>query len=489
MNKQLPNRPDLEHLKNQAKALLNSANAGEQDALSRIQTYGFSAPLRLAQAQSVLAKEYGFPNWAKLKREVETQVSRHEAFFQAVRAGDHSLVSRLLDEEAELSRATSQREFGAPALNLAANRNDLKMIDLLLDRGADVNARSSWWAGGFGALDFANEEVSAHLIRRGANLTAHAAARLGLADALREILYTNPNSVRERGGDGQFPLHFAKTAEVVDLLVDAGADLDARDLDHCATAIQWRVLDSEPRDQLLERGATPDVFTAVLRDDPDLLSRLLMENPGDADRKTTEEGNPLIPKAPGAPIYLYLLDALQPYQVAWRFGKRAAFEALFSIAPPAKRVAMACWSGDSAQARRLAAQHPDWAASLSKADSQGLPDAAWNRKLAEVKLMLDLGWDVDAVGSEQSTAIDRAAFHGFDDVIEALLAHRPNLMRENAYGGRPLECCLYGSMHGWRKDGDYVRSVELLVRAGAPKPRWKKGSPEVIAKLAELRII
>src|SRR5580765_2760900 len=54
------------------------------------------------------------------------------------------------------------------------------MLDALLEAGADINARSKWWAGGFGLLDTASPELAAHAIARGAVVDAHAAARLGM---------------------------------------------------------------------------------------------------------------------------------------------------------------------------------------------------------------------------------------------------------------------------------------------------------------------
>ena len=59
------------------------------------------------------------------------------------------------------------------------------MLDVLLEAGADINARSQWWAGGFGVLDLAQPDVATYAIERGATVDAHAAARLGLADTLR----------------------------------------------------------------------------------------------------------------------------------------------------------------------------------------------------------------------------------------------------------------------------------------------------------------
>jgi hypothetical protein len=307
MSQSLPENANLEHLKGQAKALHESLSSGDPDALVRAADLGFSPPFKLAAAQSILAKEYGFASWARLKREVETDRPAFERLLEAVRGSDRETVRHLAAKHPGLLSRTSSRDFDAPLLNVAAGRNDLPMIQLLVELGVDVNARSTWWAGGFGALDFTNDEISDWLLANGAMLTPHAAARLGMVEPLRQMLAENPGLVHERGGDGQFPLHFAKTPEIVDFLADAGADLDARDIDHEGTAVQWRVKDAAIRDRLLERGATPDIFTAVVRDDPDLVAQILSGDPGSAGRKTTDPGNPLIPQAPGAHIYLYEL--------------------------------------------------------------------------------------------------------------------------------------------------------------------------------------
>lgn len=58
MSRHLPARPNLEHLKKQAK-----------DLLSELQRR--NPGLQLADAQHALAREYGFPSWPKLKAHVE----------------------------------------------------------------------------------------------------------------------------------------------------------------------------------------------------------------------------------------------------------------------------------------------------------------------------------------------------------------------------------------------------------------------------------
>ncbi|HVG70044.1 MAG TPA: Clp protease N-terminal domain-containing protein [Vicinamibacterales bacterium] len=63
MSRDLPPRPDLEHLKKQAKALLRSMR--ERDANAT-----------LADALHALARDYGFASWPKLKAHVESGFSR-----------------------------------------------------------------------------------------------------------------------------------------------------------------------------------------------------------------------------------------------------------------------------------------------------------------------------------------------------------------------------------------------------------------------------
>ena len=58
----LPERADLDQLKRQAKDLLRAAQAGEPGAVERL---GRRPAPRLADAQFVLAREYGFASWPR----------------------------------------------------------------------------------------------------------------------------------------------------------------------------------------------------------------------------------------------------------------------------------------------------------------------------------------------------------------------------------------------------------------------------------------
>ena len=85
----LPEDISLEDLKDHAKTLHEAALAGESDARRRVEPY-FDDPssLKLRQAHLVIAREYGFASWRKLKSFVDIRDARAEALrrFQNVSA-------------------------------------------------------------------------------------------------------------------------------------------------------------------------------------------------------------------------------------------------------------------------------------------------------------------------------------------------------------------------------------------------------------------
>jgi hypothetical protein len=80
MSRLLPIRPDLEHLKNEARSLLKAHDAGDRSAcpvLRKLRRFAnaadadvLAAAVALSEAQFALALEYGFRNWEELRRVV-----------------------------------------------------------------------------------------------------------------------------------------------------------------------------------------------------------------------------------------------------------------------------------------------------------------------------------------------------------------------------------------------------------------------------------
>jgi Ankyrin repeats (3 copies) len=80
--RRLPSNPNVNHLKYQAKDLLKDHAAHTPDVAQRITEFHprfnratdteiFDSPLSLSDAQLTIAREYGFPSWARLKRHIE----------------------------------------------------------------------------------------------------------------------------------------------------------------------------------------------------------------------------------------------------------------------------------------------------------------------------------------------------------------------------------------------------------------------------------
>jgi ankyrin repeat protein len=205
----LPARPNLEYLKKLAK---------QQVAVLR----GQGQTTSLAAAQLTLARKYGFPSWRKLKAHVELS-ERAAAAVEAISNGDTKTLKRLLREDFNLAntRIDDKRTLlhvatdwpghfpnntetiaeliasGADVnakfvgrhsetpLHWAASSDDVGAIDVLLDHGANIEARGSVIGDGTAMSDavaFGQWQAARRLVERGAQTTLWQAAALGLMD-------------------------------------------------------------------------------------------------------------------------------------------------------------------------------------------------------------------------------------------------------------------------------------------------------------------
>src|SRR5512142_1248100 len=98
---------------------------------------------------------------------------------KALQTDDVAALQQLLDQCPELRAGINEpvSHFHSP---LILWTRSAAMLEARLEAGAEINARSKWWAGGFGLLDQASPEVAASAMKRGAVVTVHAAARLGM---------------------------------------------------------------------------------------------------------------------------------------------------------------------------------------------------------------------------------------------------------------------------------------------------------------------
>jgi ankyrin repeat protein len=483
MSKALPTNPNLEFDKKQAKALLKAYRANEAEALERVLRHHprlenvlekIIPDFSLSDAQLVIAREYGFSSWAKLKAQIEALQAGFDTafkqFVEAVQSGDTKKVRNLLQSSPQVAKHIDEPVIGfdAPAIVVAAGQNNRALVDLLLDNGADVNAQSVWWAGAHGVLHGTDAKMVEHLLERGANLDVFAAAEHGKMDVLRSLIEAEPSLIHAKGPDGQRALHYARSKETIDYLLEKGAEIDARDIDHNATAAQWMITEHPTLARyLLEKGATADIFMAARLGDISLLKKLLDADASLLDKRIGYGDYPDVPLAPGQHIYNYLLgNNKSPHQIAKQYGQSAAYDFLVERSSPQRRFAAACERGDLEGIQAILRDFPNVLSLLPQQDQLLLNNAAWENRLELVKLLLSLGFNPDLSNAEEMTPLHSAAFHGFSEIVKLLLQYNPKLEKRNVYGGTALGTSVYGSIHSWRKDGDFPATIEALLKAG-----------------------
>jgi hypothetical protein len=503
----LPSRPSLEMQQKQAKNLLRAAASGNADALRRIGALHPKPPapgaLRLADAQLVVARGYGFESWAALRRKIDSLTKTPlEQFYSGLRAGDVEQVRSLLEAHEAVRAAVNATggPFGGRPVMMA--KKNLPLLDVLIQYGADLNLKSDWWAGPFGILEWdITPEEAAPLVARGAIVDIFAAAHLGMFDRVRELVDGDPSLVYARGGDGKTALHCARTVEIAEYLLDHSAAIDARDVDHESTAAQYLVRDAPPVTRLLvDRGAWFDIFMAVGLRDAALVERCLREDPEALDHRTWQGKYTTVHK--GRPSTRQEIGDHRGDFYRWVFGHNVSaidaariigfddmVQVLLRHASPAQQLLAACAAADRSAADAIVSVHPDVVSTLTREEMRLIADKAHADDAAAVILMLDLGFDALVPGPDDFEPIRWAVFLGNAEMTRALLRHNPPLnLPDRSYGGTPLQNCLYGSLHGWGCDsGDFLTTARLLLEAGErPHPAMvPTGNDELDAVLRE----
>jgi Ankyrin repeats (3 copies)/Ankyrin repeat len=401
---------------------------------------------------------------------------------RAFHTDDPEQVRAILERHPELTARIDDPigPFDSPAI---VNARSPAMVDVLLSAGADLNAKSRWWAGGFGILHTASPELAAYAIARGAVVDAHAAARLGMMEKLHELISADPRLVHARGGDGQTPLHFAKTVEIAAFLLDHGAEIDAKDVDHESTPAQYMTGDRQEVTRfLIGRGCRTDLLMASAVGDVVVVGRHLDADPNSIRMCVSDEYFPMIRKQAGGSIYQWTLGFYaSAHQVARKFDRPDVLALLDGRSPPVVKLIEACWQSDAAAVRRLRNEHSDIATGLTEADLRQAAHAARNNETEVVRLMLESGLPVDARSQHQATALHWAGFHGNLEMTKVVLRHNPPLEAKDAdFDGTPLGWAIHGSKNGWNcRTGDYAGTVEALIQAGAKVPDELGGAPAV----------
>jgi len=137
--RRLPAQASLEQLRKQAKDLLSLYRAGDRATVREVQRFERAPdPARFAlnDAQRVLARAYGYESWPKLKAFVDG--ANVAALVEAVNAGDLETARNLLGARPELAGMDVAADDEHGALHYAVLRRDRAMVRLLMEAGADA---------------------------------------------------------------------------------------------------------------------------------------------------------------------------------------------------------------------------------------------------------------------------------------------------------------------------------------------------------------
>ena len=171
------------------------------------------------------------------------QIMQLTDFLDRVGRGDVAAVAAALDAHPEWLAAQGQNERlwtgGFNALAVATLSGHTAVVQLLLARGAHL---ATPVAAGVSPIALAaiegRTDVVAVLLSGGVTVDLFAAAAIGDAQRVTTFVRSQPALVRERTFDGKTPLHFCRGVEVAQVLLTAGADIDAVD-DSGQTPLQW----------------------------------------------------------------------------------------------------------------------------------------------------------------------------------------------------------------------------------------------------------
>lgn len=512
-SQQLPERPNLEQLKKQAKSLLQAARAADPAAVARFQILpghqdsaggrgtggGVGAAARagrdamafaLHDAQTVIAREYGFKSWNDLRDHVEEHamsfaaavdefircatggssgralrlLGLHPAIANAslyteLVLGDAQAVNARLREQPETARQSGGQQNWEPLLYVCHTclhqgspepaEGLVAIARELLALGADPDAQYHFnW----------HKELPRTALWGALCATAH----LALAEALLEggASPTDGVSTHINAGTANVP--------ALELLHRFGLDVNGipggvPPLRYClqwgygvcaqATGLHW----------LLEHGADPNLAWGELNDAPlhvaaqrwDLgMTELLVRFGADvhkrrADGRTARTVAELYGNEPVA---------------TWLQGQGARDEL-----SDFERFVSACSRGQRVRTDAMLQANPALRTELRPEHHLMLQVPAERGDIAVLETMLACGFDPNSPDAEGITALHRAAMAGRAEAVRVLLGFGAAVDAvDGTFAAPPLMWAAQGWQHNPQPGTDYPGAARLLIEAGTP---------------------
>ena len=494
MSGQLPERPNLEQLKKQAKSLLHAAQANDAAALQRFAALPAFASMSGAEraavtyalhdAQSVIAREHGFAPWNALREEVEARSLSFDAavdeFVRCATGGALGRAQRLLTLSPRIASAT---------LQTALVLGDAAAVDARLrDRpglATEPGGPQSWEPLLYACHTCMHRDAPARVE--------------GLVTIVRRLcaLGANPNAEYHWNWHPELPRTalWAAICEVrhlplAEVLLEAGANpTDGVSVHNAGSVGNLAALELLRRFGVnvngIPGGVPPLVYMMQWARDC-AGPRWLLEHGADANRPWGDAGEaPLHVAARRWDVALVELlvrhgadplrrraDGCTPHTLAELSGNHDI--ATWLLAHGAKdelsgleRFAACCARGDRAGAEAMLGAHPALGAELRPEHHLMLHRHAESGNAAVLETMLACGFDPHAKDKDNVTALHRAAMGGYPDAVRVLLAFgAPVNALDGMFSATPLVWAVEGRGHA-RPEADHVGVARLLIAAGS----------------------
>jgi ankyrin repeat protein len=522
----LPDRFNLDHLKKQAKDLIRLYRSRDPEAMARFRhalpaAAGrsddeiASLALRLHDAQSCVARGYGFASWADLRRYAEVQ--------SASRGNRAARVIHWLSlvYSGEVG-GTANRASPAVAVRMLAENPDLAADDPYLacavgDEAALRQAKKAdpaWIDRPGGPLKLPPLIATTH-----SSLLQVAEFRERLRASARFLLAAGADPNQRIGNrwppaslakpDDDHPLSALYGAagrnhdpELTKLLLDAGADPnDDESLYHALESLACTRL-------LLEHGAriagTNALYHVFDLDNAAVLELLLQHgaDPNEPARNAplTDWGSPLMWAIrrrrsrrhveallqAGADPAARTPSGASAYILALQFGLEDVAELLRETAgaapiSEAEAFIAACARGDETEARRIRSRRPDLPGSLGDAQLRLLPDMTAEGGEEGARVMVTLGWPIAVRGGGwNASTLNLAVFRGNAGLTRFLLEHGASWREEHGHDDNACGTLSWASRNEPTAGGDWAGCARALLDHGMPGAKPDPDDPELV---------
>jgi ankyrin repeat protein len=511
----LPDSPDLDQLRRQAKDLLRAARAPDAAALARFRILpSFAAAsaadlartsLALHDAQSVIAREHGFASWNALRDRVEElTLGFDDAVRELVEAatdGRSARAERLLALHPRIASAS----FHAALVlgNAAAAESHLaRRAALAHERGGPRDWEPLHYVcyTSLGRLPVASADGFVAIARRLVELGADPNTRFPwLHHGVRRPVLWGATRV-------------TRLPELAKVLLESGADPN----DGVTLPMAASAGDVETLELLHAFGASPNqvwatdgsaTLYAILHwTQTPIGLRWLLEHGAEADPVFAANGETPLHAAArqwdvamveslasrGADLSRRRADGRTPYAVAALNGNAAVADWLrergaANALLPVDQLVAACWRGDRAAAEALLAEQPALRSDLSPEHYAALHRAAEAGDVESLALLLDCGFDPNR-GDEEigKTALHSAAMAGRPEAVRLLLARGASTdVRDREFHGQPLVWAAEGSRMHRDRAHEYAEVGRLLLDAGSTV-EWELPSEEPAESVHEI---